>query len=114
MKRFYRRAAVVPAGGGHGVTLDGRLVKTPGKNDLVLASLALAKAVAEEWEAQLGEIRRAAMPLTRLAEVTIDRSAVEREAVVRQVAHYAGPTSYATAQPIRRRLPPASRGFGSR
>jgi len=30
------------------------------------------------------------MPLTRLAEVTIDRSAVEREAVVRQVAHYAG------------------------
>jgi chaperone required for assembly of F1-ATPase len=90
MKRFYRRAAVVPAGGGHGVTLDGRLVKTPRKNDLVLASLALAKAVAEEWEAQLGEIRRAAMPLTRLAEVTIDRSAVEREAVVRQVAHYAG------------------------
>src|SRR6202011_4585527 len=30
------------------------------------------------------------MPLTRLAGVTIDRSAAQREAIVRQVAHYAG------------------------
>ena len=90
MKRFYKRAAVVPAAGGHGVTLDRRLVKTPGKCDLVLPSLALAMAIAQEWEAQQAEIRRAAMPLTRLAGVTIDRSTVEREAVVRQVAHYAG------------------------
>ena len=90
MKRSYKRAAVVAVAGGHGVTLDGRLIKTPGKYDLVLPSLALAKAIAEEWVAQQAEIRRAAMSLTRLAGVTIDRSAVEREAVVRQVAHYAG------------------------
>jgi chaperone required for assembly of F1-ATPase len=90
MKRFYKRAAVVLAAGGHGVTLDGRLVKTPGKRDLVAPSAALAAAVAAEWEAQQGEIRRETMPLTRLAGVTIDRNATAREAVVRQVAYYAG------------------------
>jgi chaperone required for assembly of F1-ATPase len=46
--------------------------------------------VAAEWEAQQSEIRRKAMPLTRLAGATIDRSAGQRDAVVRQVAHYAG------------------------
>jgi chaperone required for assembly of F1-ATPase len=90
MKRFYKRAGVVPAAGGHGVTLDGRLVKTPGKRDLVVPSPALAAAMATEWEAQQGEIRRETMPLTRLAGVTIDRHSTEREAIVRQVADYAG------------------------
>jgi chaperone required for assembly of F1-ATPase len=90
MKRFYKRAGVMPAAGGHGVTLDGRLVRTQGKRDLVVPSLVLARAMAVEWEAQQGEIRQEAMPLTRLAGTTIDRNAVERDAVVRQVAHYAG------------------------
>ena len=90
MKRFYKQAGVVPAAGGHGVALDGRIVKTPGKRDLIVPGLALAKAMGAEWEAQQGEIRRETMPLTRLAGATIDRSAAEREAVVQQVAHYAG------------------------
>ena len=90
MKRFYKQAGVVPVAAGHGVTLDGRLVKTPGKRDLVVPSPALAAAMAAEWKAQQGEIRREAMPLTRLAGVTIDRSSIEREAVVSQVAHHAG------------------------
>jgi chaperone required for assembly of F1-ATPase len=46
--------------------------------------------MAAEWEAQQGEIRRETMPLTRLAGATIDRSAAQRDAVVRRVAHYAG------------------------
>ena len=90
MKRFYKRAGIVPIAVGHGVTLDGRLVKTPGKRDLVVPSAALAAAVAAEWEAQQSEIRRDMMPLTRLAGVTIDRNPTERDAAVRQVAHYAG------------------------
>jgi chaperone required for assembly of F1-ATPase len=90
MKRFYKQAGVKPAAGGHGVALDGRLVKTPGKRDLVVPSLALATAIAAEWEAQQSEIRRETMPLMRLAVVTIDRNSTEREAIVRQVAHYAG------------------------
>ena len=90
MKRIYQKAAPVPAAGGHAVTLDGRLVKTPGRRDLIVPSLALATAVAAEWEAQQGKIRRDAMPLTRLAGATIDRDAAQHGAVVRQVADYAG------------------------
>ena len=90
MKRLYQRAAAIRAAGGHGVVLDGRLVKTPGRRDLVVPSAALAAAIEEEWDAQQGEILRETMPLTRLAGVTIDRSAAQREAIVRQVAHYAG------------------------
>ena len=80
----------MPAAGGYGVALDGRLVKTPGRRDLIVPSLALAAAVAAEWNGQQGEIRRETMPLTRLAGATIDRSPVQREAIVRQVADYAG------------------------
>jgi chaperone required for assembly of F1-ATPase len=90
MRRFYKKAEVVSAASGYGIALVGRLVKTAGKQDLIVPSLALAAAVAAEWEAQQGEIRREAMPLTRLAGATIDRSAAQRAAVVRQVAHYAG------------------------
>ena len=89
MKRFYKTAGTVPAAGGRGVALDGRLVKTPGKRDLVVPSAALAVAVAAEWDAQQGEIRRETMPLTRLAGAAVDGSA-QREAIVHQVAHYAG------------------------
>ena len=90
MKRFYKKAEPVPAAGGHGIALDGRLVETSGKHDLILPSLALAAAVAAEWDAQQGEIRREAMPLTRLAGATIDRSAAQRDMVVQLVADYAG------------------------
>jgi chaperone required for assembly of F1-ATPase len=65
------------------------LVKTPGRRDLVVSSAALAAAVAREWDAQRDQIRRETMPLTRLTSVTIDRSAAERDAIVRQIAHYA-------------------------
>jgi chaperone required for assembly of F1-ATPase len=90
MKRFYKMAEPVPVAGGHGIALDGRLVKTSGKHDLIVPSLALAAAVVAEWDAQQGEIRREAMPLTRLAGATIDRNSAQRTSVVRQVALYAG------------------------
>jgi chaperone required for assembly of F1-ATPase len=90
MRRFYEKAEAVPAADGHGIALDGRLVKTPAGHDLVVRSAALAAAVAAEWDAQQGEIRRERMPLTRLAGAAIDRTATQREAIVRQVAHYAG------------------------
>ena len=90
MKRFYQRAEAVPADGGHAVALDGRLIKTLGKCNLVVPSAALAAAVAAEWDAQQQEVRRARMPLTRLADATIDRGAAQRDAIVRQVADYAG------------------------
>jgi chaperone required for assembly of F1-ATPase len=90
VKRIYHKAEAVQAAGGHGMALDGRLVKTPGRRDLVVPSPALAAAIAAEWAAQQEEIRRETMPLTRLAGATIDRDAAHHGAVVRQIADYAG------------------------
>ncbi len=90
MKRFYRKVEIVQAAGGHAVALDGRRVKTPAKQALVVPNAALAAAVAAEWDAQQTEIRPAEMPLTRLASTAIDRVAPQREAIVQQIADYAG------------------------
>src|SRR5437899_2710740 len=89
MKRFYRSAEPVEMPGGHGIALDGKLVKTPGKRDLIVPSGAVAAAIAEEWNAQQGKVRPFSMPMTRLAATAIDRVATEREAIVKQTAGYA-------------------------
>lgn len=89
MKRFYRHAATLAVDAGFAVGLDGRLAKTPAKRDLVVPALALATAIAAEWNAQEAELRPAAMLLTRLANSAIDRDASRRAAVVRETANYA-------------------------
>jgi chaperone required for assembly of F1-ATPase len=89
MKRFYRKAEPVQRASEHGITLDGKPIKTPGKRDLVVPKEALAAAIAEEWNAQQGEVRSATMPLTRLATTTVDRVATQRDAIIRQTANYA-------------------------
>jgi chaperone required for assembly of F1-ATPase len=90
MKRFYRNAQSVPVVDGYGIALDGRLVKTPGRHELVVPGKALATALASEWNAQREEIHAAAMPLTRLAGIAIDRAGRHRQAIIEQVANYAG------------------------
>jgi len=89
MRRFYKRAEAARRTGGHGVTLDGKPIKTPGKRDLVVPTKALATAIAEEWNAQNSEVHAATMPLTRLAATTIDRVATQRDAIIQQTANYA-------------------------
>ena len=89
MKRFYQRAEPVRRAGGHGITLDGKPIKTPSKRDLIVPTDALAVAIAEEWNTQQGEVRTATMPLTRFATTTVDRVATQREAIIRQTANYA-------------------------
>jgi len=49
MKRAYRNASAEAVEGGWGVALDGRPLRTPGRNPLVLPSAALATAIADEW-----------------------------------------------------------------
>jgi chaperone required for assembly of F1-ATPase len=90
MRRVYKAAKPVPVAGGHGVALDGKLIKTPGKRDLLVPSAILAAAIAEEWDSQHDEIRPTRMPLTRLAATCIDRVAPDRGAIIRQTANYAG------------------------
>jgi chaperone required for assembly of F1-ATPase len=90
MKRAYKQVAAGPVDGGWGVALDGRPMRTPGKNPLALPTAALAAAIAAEWDAQQDEIRPASMPLTRLAATAIDRTAPQRDKVVDEIAGYAG------------------------
>lgn len=90
MNRLYRQAEPVRRTAGHGIALDSRPLKTPGKRELLLPNGALAAAIAEEWNAQQGEVQPAAMPLTRLATMAVDRVATQRDVIVRRTADYAG------------------------
>jgi len=66
-KRFYTQAALAPAEGGFAIVLDGKPVRTPARDVLVIPDRGLAEAVADEWNAQGEEIDPMSMPLTRLA-----------------------------------------------
>jgi chaperone required for assembly of F1-ATPase len=71
-QRFYQQAHVGEGEGGFPVLLDGRPVKTPARRALAAPTLALAQALAAEWNAQDEFIDPAQMPLTRLANSIID------------------------------------------
>ncbi|WP_419807226.1 ATP12 family chaperone protein [Sphingomonas sp.] len=85
MKRFWQAAAVTPEGG---VALDGRPVRTPGRTALILPTMALADAVAAEWNAVGATIDPRAMPLTGLANAAVDRVAPDPAAFAAGLARY--------------------------
>src|SRR3954447_13829631 len=89
MKRFYKQVTVAETEGGHVVHLDGKPVRTPAKAPFILNNRALMEAVAEEWDAQVEDIRPHSMPVTQLASTAIDRIPAQREEIVRAVAAYA-------------------------
>jgi chaperone required for assembly of F1-ATPase len=87
-RRFYEKAAAVPVEGGYGVALDGKAIHTPARRPLVAPSLAIAEALAAEWEAQRETIDPATMPLTRLANSIIDGVADAPRPVAHEIAKY--------------------------
>lgn len=89
MKRFYKQADAQRDEAGWAVTLDGRPIRTPAKAKLVVPTDALARAIAEEWQAQGETIEPASMPLTGLANAAIDRVGPGREAFIDELAAYA-------------------------
>lgn len=88
-RRFYERAGAAPGEGGWRIQLDGRSVKTPAKRELILPAEGLARAVAEEWDAQGERIDPFQMPLTRLTHVALDRMAQARTAAAQEIANFA-------------------------
>lgn len=90
MRRFWREVAVAAEGAGFAPALDGRPVRTPERRPLVVPTVALAKAVAEEWRAQGTEIVPASMPLTRLATTVVDLMPARRADAIAEAAGYAG------------------------
>lgn len=89
-KRFWKEAQVVAAPGGHTIHLDGRPVKTPAKAALVVPTVALAKAIAAEWDAQHGTIDPGSMPVTRSANAAIDKVQPQHAEVAELIAEYGG------------------------
>src|SRR6202521_5485356 len=71
-RRFYETAATAAVADGYAVRLDDKPVRTPARRDLAAPTLALAEAIAAEWQAQRDVIDPARMPLTRLANAIID------------------------------------------
>lgn len=88
-KRFYKLATVVPAEGGFRFHLDGRELKTQARRPLFVASQPLADAIAAEWNAQKDFINPDLMPLTRLINLTLDRTLENRASLVSLMVEYA-------------------------
>lgn len=89
-KRFWKEAKAEAVDGGFTVRLDGRAVKTPAKTLLVVPTLALAKAIAAEWDAQSGLVKPETMLFTRSANSALDKIVPQFDAVVDMLAAYGG------------------------
>ncbi|MBA4323779.1 MAG: ATPase [Rhodobacter sp.] len=89
-RRFWTAATAVPVDGGYTVQLDARPVRTPLKAPLVLPTIALAKAVAAEWQAQEKAVNPETMPFTRIANSAIDKVRPQFAAVADMLADYGG------------------------
>jgi len=71
-RRFYEHAKIASNANGHLVCLDDKPVHTPARRLLAAPTVALAEAIAAEWQVQRELIDPATMPLTRLANAIID------------------------------------------
>lgn len=89
-KRFYERVSVELKDGDYAVLLDGRSIKTPGRNALVFKKEMIAEGVAAEWELQDKEIDPGTMPLTRIAHSAIDAVDDKFSDVADEITRYAG------------------------
>ena len=87
-KRFWGGTTTIEIDGGFGVALDGRPVKTPKGNLLVLPGVALAQLVEAEW-ARVGDyVDYEAMPLTRLSFASVDRMGEVLDDTLAEVTRY--------------------------
>ena len=88
MKRFYKNVTVDETAEGFRFLLDGKPVRTPARQPLLLPTHALAEAVAQEWRAQADEMQPAAMPLTRLVNTVLDGVRATREQVIATILRF--------------------------
>jgi chaperone required for assembly of F1-ATPase len=87
-RRFYGKVTTAPVADGHAVLLDDKPVLTPARRALAAPSLAVAQAIAAEWDMQRDVVSPAKMPLTRLANAIIDGVADRPAPVAAEIAKY--------------------------
>ncbi|AUH32581.1 ATP12 family chaperone protein [Paracoccus tegillarcae] len=89
-RRFWKQATIRDTGAGYEILLEDKPVRTPGKLPLLLPTEALARAIAEEWDAQEDVIDPHSMPLTRAANSAIEKVAPQFDAVADMLCAYGG------------------------
>ena len=92
-KRFYKDVIVaapnkIKSGDGVSVQLDGRNLRSPAGSLLLVPTLPLAEAIADEWRAQGDDIEPATMPLFGLAVTVLDRVTPQRPAIITELSAY--------------------------
>lgn len=88
MKRFWRQAATIRGNDGWAVELDGKPIRTPERNLLLVPTEQLAQAITEEWNASGETVDPRSMPLTGFANAAIDRVAADPEGFAAALAKY--------------------------
>ena len=88
-KRFYKDVSVAKTPDGFAVHLDGKAVRTPGQNVMLLPSREAAQLVADEFSGQGKEIDLTTMPVMRLVNTAIDGVATDPQAVLEDILRYA-------------------------
>jgi chaperone required for assembly of F1-ATPase len=88
VKRFWTDVTIAEVTGGFGIRLDGRVVRTPGKSELVVPTIGLARLVAAEWDAQTGVVDPRTMPSTRFANSAIEKVASQHHEVAELLVQY--------------------------
>lgn len=89
-RRLYDKATTAALADGYAVRLDDKPIRTPARRLLAAPTLALAEAIAAEWQAQKDIIDPAKMPLTRLANAIVDGVADAPQPVATEIAKYLG------------------------
>jgi chaperone required for assembly of F1-ATPase len=88
IKRFYETVTVEPEAQGFSVRLDGKRVKTPSRNDVVLPTARAAALVAVEFAAQGDTLDPLTMPVTRLVNTALDGVAMDMQAVLEDIMRF--------------------------
>lgn len=89
-RRFYTNVEAVAGEGGHGIALDGKLVRSPGGTALALPTREGATLVAEEFSAQGERMDPRTMPVWRLVNTAMDGVVGKTQPVIDDIVRFAG------------------------
>lgn len=89
-KRFYKAATACAQDGGFAIELDGRAVRTPQRQVLLVPTMALGQAIADEWNALGDVIDPQFLPLTKIANTAADGVMGREQDVHDEVVRFIG------------------------
>ena len=88
MRKFYKTVSINEDDGKYQIMLDGKAVKTPFMNILILPNLKLAEEIKSEWEKQENELDIKSMPITNIAYTWQDKILPEKAEIIKAISEY--------------------------